>query len=233
MKKIIFLLMMLPILVIGQQNTLYQNNQITFTTTGDVKLPDSLIVGTLIQGVTIDSINALKLQGKSTVYDDLFFPFVTGSSGGGLYPPLVVDSMYYSFVVDSSGGSKCFEYFTIQIPHNTNTDTLHPHVHYKQEGANTPVFIMKYKWYNLGGTTAKGWKWVKMGTATGTTDKTMQIVKGGHIQGADNGITSVSSILICEIYLYSLAGGTAACNAYQFDLHRKIDAMGSKEEYVK
>ena len=43
---------------------------------------------------------------------------------------------------------------------------------------------------------------------------------------------TLSSLLICKIYLES-ATGTPPVNAYQFDCHYEIDSFGSKDEYAK
>jgi hypothetical protein len=184
---------------------------------------------------TITGNDALSLTGDATVWDDLMFPFNTGHQGNATYPPFNADSLYFSFGVDSAGVDAQFMYFVIQMPHKMKIgSTIYPHVHYKQEDAttDTPIFIMKYKWYDLNGTTQKGWKWKKMATATGTTNKTHQLVYNtGGISGS--GITQVSSILICQVYLYAPAAGNSTCNAYQFDLHYEVDALGSRTQLAK
>ena len=182
--------------------------------------------------ITIDSVNAVRLAGATTVWNDLVNYFYSAKLKFSSYPPFDSDSLYYSFSVDTAGNDAQILSFVIQMPHNWKEgSTVYPHVHFKYETAvGTPVFLLKYKWYALGGTTEKGWKWVKMGTASATTDKTHQIVEySAGISGAGMGM---SSIIVCEVYLYS-TGGTPPVNAYQMDLHYEIDAMGSQTQTTK
>jgi len=172
------------------------------------------------------------MYGNATVWDDLFFPFTTGNSGGNPYPTFDNDSMYWNFVVDTTGPTICKQFFSVQFPHRAKegTITISPHIHYKHETAvGTPTFIVKYKWYNIGETTQTAYKWLKIGTTTGTTDKTHQIVNGADITYSGR---TLSSIFICQVYLFSQTG-TGNVHAYQFDIHFAIDAMGSKSEYIK
>ena len=192
------------------------------------------MTGTLtVPAISVTGANTVTLSGDATTWNDIFFPFDVGHQGNADYPPLVKDSLYYAFTVDSAGADAVYEAFIIQLPHNYKTGSvIFPHVHYKQEGANTPVFKVRYKWYNYGGSTQKGWKWYTMSTSTGTTDKTHQLVHGANGITA-TGITGISSIMICQVYLSALAGGTTACNAYQFDIHIEIDSFGSRTETSK
>lgn len=195
---------------------------------------DSTQVSTAAQ-ITITGNDGLVLSGNGTYWNDLLFPFTTGHVGNANYPPYSVDSLYFSFTVDSVGVDAQFMNITVQMPHDWKIgSTIYPHVHYKQEDAttDTPVFIVKYKWYDLGGTTQKGWRWIKLDTSTGTTDKTHQFVDNPNgISGS--GITNVSSMLVCQVYLYALAAGNAQCNAWQFDIHYEIDGFGSRTDEAK
>ena len=232
MRKILFIFCILPVLTFGQ-NISFQNNKVDIDNTGKLVVDSTIRTGTSANTyVTIDATNSLRMYGGSTTYDDLMFPFNVGKSGSNDHPLFVVDSLYYAFTVDSVSPTADYMYFVIQLPHKWKEgSTIYPHIHYKHEvGVGTPTFLMKYKWYDVTGTTQKGWKWYRMGTTTGTTDKTHQLVKGtGGISGV--GMT-LSSILICKIYLES-ATGTPPVNAYQFDIHYEIDSFGSKDEYTK
>jgi hypothetical protein len=163
------------------------------------------------------------------------FPFSRGRQGNVDYPPFVVDSLYFSFGVDSAGVDAQFMYFVVQMPHKWKIgSTIYPHVHYKQIDAttDTPIFIMQYKWYDLGATTQKGWSWIRMGTSTGTTNNTHQLVyNSAGITPV--GVTQVSSIIVCKIYLYALAAGNTASHAWQFDIHYEMDDLGSRTQLAK
>lgn len=225
MKAILFILAFIPFLLLAQQET---NN---LRVKGNV-VSDSVIVFNSTNLITLGYQSALRMDGNTTVWDDLMFPFTTGTNGGTGYPVFIADSMYYSFVVDTSGPSKCSMYFTIQVPHKAKlASKLYPHIHYKQEGSNTPIFVLKYKVYNINETTNKIYSnLVLSNRITLETDKTHGIVNGGYIQLSGN---SISSIIVINIYLRTPASPNINCNAWQFDLHYEIDALGSNAEYIK
>ena len=232
MKKLIIITAVILIsgLISGQQVRRKALTLPTLTVTG-VGTVDSL----LATDVTVTGNDAILLSGNATVWDDLMFPFTVGSQGFNTYPPVVRDSAYYAFAVDSAGNDAQYMQFVVQIPHNYKMgSTIYPHVHYKQEtpSGTTPVFLVKYKWYNLTGTTRKGWSWLTMATATDTIRYTHQLVY--NTAGiAGTGITQVSSIFVCNVYLKSLASGSTACNAWQFDIHYERDDMGSRTQLAK
>lgn len=197
---------------------------------------DSINVGSTATGkarAVLDTIAGLRLYNGATVFDDMFFPFTTGQSGVAGYPPFVADSNYYSFTVDTTGPSQCVMYFIVQLPHKWKEGSnIYPHVHYKHTtSAGTPTFRLRYKWYENGGSTAnQSFKYYTMNLTTGTTNNTAQMSYGStFISGSGK---TVSSILICQLYLVSTTGA-APVYAYQMDIHIEIDALGSKTEAVK
>jgi len=182
-------------------------------------------------GVTIDTTNAVRLKGTTTVWDDLMFPFETGQNAGTAYPLFNADSMYYSFVIDTTGVSKCIKYFTVQLPHKWAGTNILPHVHYKHETAvGSPTFKVKYKWYDTLGSTQSGWKWLTMDQTTGTTDKTVQMCYSTSGISPQN--FGISSICLIQVYLTARTG-TGNVNAYQFDIHYEIDGFGSNNTTTK
>lgn len=200
------------------------------TTTKTLMASDTIIAGTITKGVEIDS-TGIFLNGSATMWDDLMFPFTTGSSGGNPYPAFVADSGYYTFTVDTTGPSMAIMYFTIQMPHSWKEGSrIYPHVHYKQVGSNIPQFRVKYRWVNIGAHYTNNWKWHIMNLSTGTTDNTHQMMYNGGIDGT--GMT-ISSILVCKVYLYALASGQTDCKAYQFDIHYEKNSLGSRTQTAK
>jgi len=89
---------------------------------------------------------------------------------------------------------------------------------------------MKYKWFNIGSTTAVGWNWAHMNITSGADDKNHEFVR--TYSGINGSGKTISSILICKVYLYGVAG-TGTCKAYQFDIHYEKDALGSNTEKQK
>ena len=194
---------------------------------------NAIVVGT---GTTNGNAAKLTKTGIWTngklLYNDLFFPFTTGTLGAAGYPTLVQDSGYYAFTIDTTGVSKCIMHYIIQMPHDYKEGTnIFPHVHYKHEvGVGTPSFRVKYKWYNLSGTAIANWKYYDMTVATGTTDKTHQAVYGTI--GIDGSGKTISSILVLQVYLVAVTTSTPV-NAYQFDIHYLTDIIGSNNEFTK
>jgi len=230
MKKLIILLFLLPLLVQAQ----YHNFPVSKLIVKDAADVSNYVQIGVTNYVMIDTANTITLGGDATVWNDLFFPFTTGNAGSALYPPLVLDSLYYGFVIDSTGPTKCFEYFIIQMPHWWKENShIYPHIHFKYETGNgTPTFKMKYKWYNINVViTPIGWNWLTIATVSATTDKTHQYVT--NATGISGSGKTISSILICEIYLTATTNTNKVCNAYQFDIHIEQDALGSTTEWVK
>ena len=89
---------------------------------------------------------------------------------------------------------------------------------------------MKYKWFNIGSTTAVGWKWAHMNITSSADDKDHTLVS--TYSGINGSGKTISSILICKVYLYGISG-TGTCKAYQFDIHYEKDALGSNTEKNK
>lgn len=227
MKKILLIIMLLPLLSAGQ-SIHFQNNKVEMTSIGVLNVDSSITTGTTAANyVSIDSKNSVRMYGSSTVFDDLMFPFTTGFQGINPYPTFNADSIYYNWVIDTVGASKCMMYFIIQMPHTYKEGTtIYPHVHYKYETAvGTPTFRMKYKWYDSpeSGNTNVAYNWYSMSNTTGTTNNTIQMCYNGGISGVNK---TISSILICELYLVAQTG-TGDVHAYQFDIHFEKDAVGS------
>jgi len=159
------------------------------------------------------------------------FPFTTGRIGTTGYPTLNEDSLYYTFTTpDTTGLTKCIMYFIGQMPHNYKENTtIYPHVHYKHETiVGTPNFRIKYKFYNAAESSPLvPWKWYTMSNTTGTTDKTIQMSYGNGGIGSPH---SISSMILIQLYTYATPSNV---NAYQFDLHYEIDALGSRTQTAK
>lgn len=188
--------------------------------------------GTATNYTSTESDGTLVFTGDATVFDDLMFPFETGTNGGNPYPTFNADSLYYNWVIDTTGVTKCIKYFTIQLPHSYKEGSnIYPHVHYKYEsGVGTPTFKIKYKWYNYGESINTGWKWYAMNETTGTTDKTHQMAfKTTGVNGANK---KISSILVVQLYLTAQTG-TGNVHAWQFDVHYEKNTIGSRTQTTK
>lgn len=190
-------------------------------------------IGTATDNITIDKDSAVMFHGTATVWDDMMFPFNTGTAGGNPYPVFNADSIYYTFVVDTTGVTKSIIYMICQLPHSwKQASMIYPHIHYKQQGVGSPTFRLEYKWYSLLGTTNFAWSHYTMLNTTGTTNNTHQMCYNSTtgLSGVGRGI---SSILIVKCYLVLAATGRSDCNAWQLDFHYEKDGIGSKTEVQK
>lgn len=187
--------------------------------------------GGTIAYATLDSVNAIRLYGNSTVWDDLMFPFTTGHRGSNPTPAFNADSLWYGF----SGGTDTTSYImyiTVQMPHKwaDGVDSIYPHIHYHHTTAQgTPTFRVRYKWFNIGSTTGT-WKYCTLSTTTATDNNTHQMSYA--IKNISSSGKTISSILLCQIYLVSQTG-TGGIDAYQFDIHYPINSMGSNTSTAK
>lgn len=217
MKKLLLLILLIPLFAFSQQYGT-SNKAWNFGQSPDY--------------ITLSKDTGIRLHGATTQFDDLFYPFTTGTSGGNPYPVFNADSLYWQFVIDSTGPTKCFMYFQVQIPHAwVYNSTIYPHIHYKHTTAQgTPTFRIKYRWINIGSSVYPGWNLYDMNVTTGTTNNTHQLVyRANGISGTGK---TLSSILIIQCYLVGQTG-TGGINAYQMDIHFEKDGFGSQEQTTK
>lgn len=236
--KLTILFLLLSMIVVGQNKL--DVNTATFPRSIYIQGVDTNVIsGDKFIYVGKDTSNStrfeqdgsIRLLGTATQWNDMMFPFTTGTLGGASYPTFNADSIWYVFTTpDTTGATRCEMYFIIQLPHDYKENTpIYPHVHYKHETiVGTPNFRIKYKWYaSASGAALIFWNWYTMGLTTGTTDKTVQMSYG---TGGIGGTHGISSILICKLYTYATPSNVIA---FQLDFHYEKDAIGSRTETAK
>ena len=196
---------------------------------GRLHSDSTITIGTSSQtNITIDATNGIKLNGGSTIWRHVSYPFTRGNQGITDYPPFNMDSMYYEFSVDSIGNDENIMHFIIHPACGWKEgSTIYPHVHYKYEtGVGSPVFIFKYKWYNTDSTTNKGFTWVKTDAVSSTINNTISTAE------VTSGISGVgmlrNSILIMDVYLYSTTG-TPPVNSYGMFIDMEANQIGDND----
>lgn len=215
--------------------------------TGTLTIPDTvtlnavLAAGTvtklkigLVDSITIDTVNALRLYGNATVWDDYVVPatrtYVNPSTS---LPAFDLDSIALKFVRDADSSEVA--YFTVQIPHAAKYGTsvvCSPHFHYMQYAAGDTTFqvALMYRIHKIGGTSG-AWKRLRYSTRamlTFTTAPFHQVCEFPNI--ALNNV-SESSIIDFKLYRYDSAGNPATMYYKSFDVHFEIDKLGSNTEY--
>jgi len=181
-------------------------------------------------------------QGPQHRWDDLRFPFtgnrIDVSSGR-------VDYDYTECTVDFQTNARypnepvCM---IAQMPHHKLFgSSVQPHLHWIQQSAVFPNWLLAYRWYNNGSTVPGTFTLAAYTTHAfvWSAGNLLQITKFPAI--AAPGGEDVSSILDLIIYrdsantstLFAGADTYGIAKAKEFDLHYQIDDRGSRQEYVK
>lgn len=136
----------------------------------------------------------------------------------------------------------------ITTNHQLNHDwklgsSIYPHLHWWQTTADTPHWVIEYRWQKQGGAKTTAWtpvKWTSNAFAwvSGTLN---QITSFGAI-AAPSGYGEVSDIVQFRLYrdytdVSTLFGGgdpvAADQDVVNFDTHIEIDMLGSRQELAK
>ena len=165
------------------------------------------------------------------VWDDLRFPAIQLKLGATTKPDF--DYTNLGLLFPQNDASEII-YIIAQIPHEWKLGTnLRPHIHFIQSAALQPVFKMDYRWYKNGSDptgvfttiTANSFAFSYPGSGS-----ILQIVSFPEIDGSN--IDTVSSILDIRIYRDdNVVSGDVLVK--EFDIHYQIDALGSRQEFVK
>lgn len=129
-------------------------------------------------------------------------------------------------------------YLVIQMLHAKKLGTqISPHIHYIQESATKPTFIMQYRFYNNGG--AVPGSWITIDTSQNNkgiftypgSGKIMQIGLFPRVAAPTSEILSANIDII--IYRKTGDGLAGDCLVKFFDVHIEKDADGSTQELIK
>jgi hypothetical protein len=184
----------------------------------------------------------LTLGLSTTRWDDLRFPAVgqqVDTSSGRLDYDYINCGINFAVNARYSEEPLCH---VVQIPHNKQFGTaLKPHIHWEQNSADTPNWLLE-------------WRWVNNGELRGTYQLSAHSSNVfPYVSGNLQQITtfpeipapvreSVSSILDVKLYRDSANTSTlfSGSDTYsgpallkEFDIHYQIDSFGSTEEYSK
>lgn len=140
-------------------------------------------------------------------------------------------------------------YCNIQLNHDKDlTSSIYPHIHWFQEKAYMPNFLVEYRWQRNGQTKTTGWTAMKCNTPAfnytpGTTLDQICIGSGISVPSG----TNISDIVQFRIYRDTTGvsttytgttcpyntGGNAVVGVLAFDAHFQINSLGSTDEYTK
>jgi len=171
------------------------------------------------------------MSGSATVWDDLFFPLTTAKQGQADKPPFNANEVAYLF---PSGDTSHIMYIIAQFPHSYKLGTdVQPHIHWKQNKSGSPVFIMNYKWFDIGSAIPTAFSpYVISSRIIPWTSGSIHQLSSGSALISGSSITNVSSIMLIELYRDDTAY-TGDCITYQFDIHFLKDSVGSRTALSK
>lgn len=133
-------------------------------------------------------------------------------------------------------------HFEIQMPHGWKEGTyIYPHVHWTPvtTEAGNVVWELEYSWKNINATFAAPNTMTSDATAAGGTawvHHMTDLKDGGGNNYIDGSGQTMSSMIVCRLHRNAGAGSdtlTEAVAFLEFDIHYKIDGLGSDAEDTK
>ena len=181
--------------------------------------------------VIIDDEYGIVLSGNATVWEDLRFPASRIRQGATQKPDFDTTDLGLLFPENDETE---IAYLVVQMPHSQKLGSnICPHIHYQQDEAGTPNFVMEYRWYELGDTSNGAFTTITTNKEdfTYTTGTIHQLLEFPEIDGS--GILSVSSLIDIKLYRQTGDGISGEVLLKEFDIHYERDTMGSRTESAK
>lgn len=164
-----------------------------------------------------------------TVYDDMQFPVTQAKKGINDKPDFDLTNIGLLFPQNDET-----EYIVLaeQFSHSLKLGTpIEPHIHYIQDEAAVPVFVLQYRWYNNGDQVPAFTTIESTGAVLPYTSGTiLQMVEFPLIDGSH--ITGVSSWFEAKLYRKTGDAVTGDVLVKSFDIHYQKDSLGSDTEYT-
>jgi len=171
--------------------------------------------------------------GDDAVWDDLRFPFTRSRVNPVTFKP-DFDETEIGLLFPQDDPSE--EIFIIaQFPHaRLLGSTLSPHVHYYQDGTDVPTFKIDYRIYDNGDPVPASW--TTLSTSDGTEavfpyDGT-EILQIGAFPDIEMDGEGLSAFMDIKFYRDDDAVSGDVLTK-EFDIHYKIDSLGSRQELSK
>jgi hypothetical protein len=187
----------------------------------------------------------LEFNGDAEVWDDILGPINTNQ----LVNPsarIQVDNTESSVTFKSTCDTGDWAWMNVQMSHSwkqVSGANVHPHIHWWQTSANTPNWLVQYRWQRNGDAKTTAW------TDFALTTNAFTYVSGTlcQITGDPTGIApptgfSISDIIQLRI-IRDVANGSGAFSgaetspidqdAISVDLHYEKNTVGSRQEFVK
>lgn len=242
MRKLIFLLALIPFIVNGQTPTALVDiskyhddnrkdemidNNFTDITTGDYLVPV----------LFVDSISTNGMYYNDTYWDDLRVPLTNTRINPAQSEPDFDDTGdgIFAWGFEVTNDSVASLHFIAQLPHGYKIGTdLDTHIHWMPSSTNTGDVIWKvfYKIAAINGTFSAIDSFRVADAADGTILK-HQLTDLGDIDGSGLGISSMIIGNITRLGDATDDTFTGTVYGLEIDFHYQISSPGSEEEYVK
>jgi len=203
----------------------------------------SLHLGGVINGIKIDPGGELTLLGTATRFLDekgqLTSAKITSPSS-----KVVQDDSELAIYFKDTATTADYAWLNIQFNHDRKEfANVSPHLHWWQSSSGTvPNWVIQYRWQTPGRNKSVAWSSSKWSTHafTFTSGTLCQISDFADLTPpVGDGISNTLQIKIIRDTTNSLGlfsgSDTFVGDAYvhDFDVHKEIDSMGSRQEYVK
>lgn len=182
----------------------------------------------------------LRLVGSATVFDDITQGIAAARSSG---PGVAFNAVEATMDYLTTANLDDYAVLPFQLKHQIKFGApIYPHVHWEQVQANTPNWLMQYRWQRSNGSKTTAWTNYKCNTNAFTyVSGTLNQISYGAAIPAPEGY-SISDIVQIRLLrdtanastLFTGADPyTVTASATSFDMHVEIDSLGSAAEYVK
>lgn len=192
----------------------------------------------------IEQDGTIEFHGEATVWNDYVVPFssvkVTGTNNIPVWSPFM--GTISQFLFEDQSASKEQEVgFVVQLPHQWDGSAIYPHIHWSPENNNSGsvVWAMEYTWVNYDATNP-----IVFPAAITLTTTSANVSNAGHKHlitefapiTPNATQNKISSLLVVRFYRNSSnTADTYGSGAFalSFDIHYRMDTMGSREPLTK
>ena len=214
------------------------NQELNTTSTVDFA---SAAIGSASHNTDFDTTGHQTMTGDAKPWRDALGELLAKKrTGARITEDLVEGTLVFS---DSCQVADDYVIINLQLNHDRELQgNLYPHVHWFQASANTPNWIIYYRWHENGLAKTTAWsplKWLTNSFAW-STGTILQISKFGTISPPlSSGVSPILQVRLTrdtddDSTLFGIADPVAgSVHALSFDCHLQINSLGSTDEYSK
>ena len=201
------------------------------------------------EDLTVTKLTARRIVGidqfrlRNTSWDDLTFPVSADNidSASTRYS-FDYDELAIQFDANARQANEIIG-FIVQLKHRwKESSTVGPHLHWYQDQAAVPQFLLRYRKYNNGDAVPAGFTEVAALDPVFTYPGSGRILQISPFPDIDMTGLTISSFVDCKVARDTDGSSTVFSGAdpvaapvlvKEFDIHYEIDSFGSNEEFIK